>query len=344
MDIGALVGRVDRLQRGRRWLALPYAVVKKNGDDQGGLQAALLTYYGFLSILPLLLVFVTLLGFVLEDDPALQRRLVQGALSQVPILSDQLGTIGGLSSSPLALVVGLLTATWGGLGVAQVAQNAVNSVWDVPFRERPGFVPSRLRSLQLIGLLGGGVVATVALTSVVTLLTSDLAGAAVLARPLGIVATAVLAVGLFAVAFRVLTAADVSWRDVLPGAVLGGIGWTALQLLGGLIASRAFDHATETYGAFAGALGLIAFLSIAAQLFVYAAELNAVVASRLWPRSIAGTPTDADLRALRRLSEQSERRPDQRVAVTFGPRPDEGGGSSEAETGAERGTDVSAPS
>ncbi len=338
MDVSGIVGRVDDVQRSRSWLALPYAVVKKSGDDQGGLQAALLTYYGFLSLLPLLLVFVTVLGFVLEGDPTLRQELVSGALAQVPILGDQLGEVGGLTGSPLALAVGVLGALWGGLGVAQVAQNAVNTVLDVPFRQRPGFLPGRVRSLKFVLLLGGGVVATVALTSVVTVLTSELGGPAAAARILGLLGSTALAVGLFALAFRVLAAAAQPWREVLPGALLGGIGWTLLQLVGGLIASRAFENASQTYGAFAGALGLIAFLSLAAQLFVYAAELNVVVASRLWPRSLAGDPTEADLRVLRRLSEESERRPGQRVDVTFDAETQEDAHlqSEEADVGARR--------
>src|SRR5579875_206352 len=68
--------RADRLQRRHRWAGLPLAVLYKFVDDQGSYLAALLTYYGFLSLFPLLLLAVTVLGFVLHGNPHLQHQLL----------------------------------------------------------------------------------------------------------------------------------------------------------------------------------------------------------------------------------------------------------------------------
>ncbi|HEV2823653.1 MAG TPA: hypothetical protein VG035_00365 [Actinomycetota bacterium] len=70
--IERLLGAIDRFQQRHSVLGFPFGVVKKYGDDQGGRHAALLAHYGFLSLFPLLLVFVTVLGYTLDGDPELQ--------------------------------------------------------------------------------------------------------------------------------------------------------------------------------------------------------------------------------------------------------------------------------
>jgi hypothetical protein len=81
MDFLGPVHRFDDYQQKSKWLALPMAVVKKFGDDQGGNLAALLAYYAFLSVFPLLLVFTTILAYALHGNPAcavLQRSISGG--------------------------------------------------------------------------------------------------------------------------------------------------------------------------------------------------------------------------------------------------------------------------
>ena len=67
--------RIDAFQQRRKWLAFPFAVVKKFGDDRAGNLAALIAYYGFFSLFPLLLVMVSVLGFILRGHPDLQSRI-----------------------------------------------------------------------------------------------------------------------------------------------------------------------------------------------------------------------------------------------------------------------------
>ena len=82
---------VDDFQQRHRWLAFPVAVAKKYGEDQAGHRAALLAYYGFFSLFPLLLVAVTVLGFVLQGRSDLGERIVDSAVAQFPVIGDEIG-------------------------------------------------------------------------------------------------------------------------------------------------------------------------------------------------------------------------------------------------------------
>ena len=149
-----VVDRFDRWQQRHHASAFVVGVVKKYGDDRGGQLAALITYYGFLAMFPLLLVFVTVLGYVAHDDPSLRRDLLDTALADFPIVGQELRrNVGALGGNVIALVVGLLALIWGSLGVAQVAQHAMAQVWSIPGARRPGFGPRLLRSVSVLAVL-----------------------------------------------------------------------------------------------------------------------------------------------------------------------------------------------
>src|SRR5579859_3291472 len=103
----------DRFQQRRRWLGFALAVLQKYADDQGGYLAATITYYGFFAIFPLLLVMTTVLGFVLQGHAHLERRIVNSALGQFPVIGPQLSH-GSLHGSALVLALGLAAALWAG--------------------------------------------------------------------------------------------------------------------------------------------------------------------------------------------------------------------------------------
>ncbi len=109
--------RLDRMQRRHPVLGFPLAVLYKFVDDQGSYLAALITYYGFLSLFPLLLLMTSVLGFVLGGDAHLQQRVLNSTLSQFPVIGSRLGDPKGLRGSGAGLVIGLLGAVYGGLGV-----------------------------------------------------------------------------------------------------------------------------------------------------------------------------------------------------------------------------------
>ena len=284
--------RFDRFQRRRRWAALPIAVVYKYVDDQGSYLAALLAYYGLISLFPLLLLLSSLLGFALQGDPRLQDYIVTSTISQFPVIGTQLRST-GLRGSGMAVVIGVLGALYGALGVAQAVQNLMNVAWAVPRNRRPNPLLVRVRSLLLLATAGVAVIATTILSALST------ASASFGATSLGIgmkvllilVSVAVNA-GVFLLAFRIATARDVSWRQLAPGALSAAVAWQILQVFGALLVGHVLKNATAVNGVFGLVLGLLAWLYATAVSIALSAELNVVLAKRLWPRALLTPFTD----------------------------------------------------
>jgi membrane protein len=287
------------------------AVIRKFGNDQAGSLAALLAYYAFFSIFPLLLVFTTILGFVLQSNTELYNDVKTSVLGQFPIVGDQLQSH-ALSGKVTALVLGLLTALWGGLGVTIQAQNAFNKIWAVPFKDRPDFLRSRLRGVALIFSLGVLFVLSATLTGLVTTTGGPLVKVG------GYAVTLAVNFGLYVAAFRFLTTATIPTRSLWLGAAVGALFLTILSLVGGIYIKHFLAHASNTYGTFATVIGLVLWLHLIAQLTLYAAELNTVVVRRLWPRSLLGPPeSPADRATLRALAKMEERDATEQVEVRF---------------------------
>ena len=309
--------RLDELQQGVAPLAVVFGVVKKFGDDRGGSLAALIAYYGFLSLFPLLLLFYTVLAFVLPHYPGAQADLTKSVIGQFPVIGAQLqqNTEHPLKGNAVALVVGMVTLLWGSLGIAQILQFTMHEVWNIPGRDRPAYFPRLLRSLLLFAVLGVGIAITTAVSGLGTVLDWGPLGSVLAALPAVIVNA-----GLFGVVFRLLTASEVTWRQLFPGAVVGGIGWQVLQTVGVNLVSHQLKHAGQVYGVFGFTLALISFLSLAATLTVYAAELNVVLAHHLWPTSLLQPPlTDKDSEALEGTAQREERMPGEAVGVECDP-------------------------
>lgn len=315
MDIQKPIRRVDAVQQQRPWLAFPIAVFKKFGDDQAGNLAALIAYYGFFSLFPLLLAFVAVLGLALKNNPDLQQTILDSALAQFPVIGPDLQeNIGSLPSSGLALTVGILGAVWAGLGVTQSAQYAMNQIWDVPMRARPNFLQKRLRGLMILGVL-----AVITLGSAVLTGLGSAGGTfSIPLRLFGFAGSLVLNVALFLLVFRILTDRSVGWGDVFPGAAVAAVLWLALQAVGGWYITRQVGHAENVYGTFALVIGLLVWIYLGAQMTLLTAEINVVRARRLWPRSIIQPPlNEADERTFRDAARVEERVPQERVHVHF---------------------------
>ncbi|MCM3886765.1 YihY/virulence factor BrkB family protein [Frankia sp. R82] len=323
----ALGGRLDRAQRRHRSLGFVIAVLYKFSDDQGGYLAALITFYAFLSLFPLLLLLTTGLGFVLHGHHHLQEQVVSSALGQFPIIGDQLRSdVQALKGSGTAVAIGVIGAVFGSLGVARAIGNALDTVWAVPRRSRPNPFFARLRSLSLIGLLGLGVLLTTVLATVTTG-ASAFGRLAVGLQVLVVIAAMLGNAGLILVAFKVLTARSVRVMEILPGAVFAAAGWQAVQTLGGYYIAHQLRGSTQVYGLFGLVLGLMTWLYFLAVMVVIAMEINAVWVGRLFPRALL-TPfidhvdlTDSDRRAYTSYAQAEQFKSFQRVDVTFGEQP-----------------------
>ena len=282
--------RLDRLQRRHPAAGFPIAVVYKYVDDSGPFLAALITYYAFVSMFPLLLLSSTILGTVLAGNPELQERLLDSALSQLPVVGEQLGEPQGLSGGTLGVVVGILGALYGGLGVAQAVQHAMNTAWNVPRNNRPNPFLARGRSLLLLATAGLTVIGTTALST----LGSGVAGSlGMLLQVLVLVASVLINAVVFTFAFILATTRKLGVRDVLPGSLLAAVLWQLLQTFGVTYVSRVMDSASAVNGVFALVLGLLAFLYLAAVAGVLCIEINVVRVDKLYPRALLTPFTDA---------------------------------------------------
>ena len=310
---------VDATQRRFTPTAFVFGVIKKFGDDNGGVLVSNLAYSTFVALFPLLLVLVTILGLAASVDASFRGDVLNAVASQVPLLGKTLtGNVHTLHrSSVIGLVVGLIALVYGATGLAQAGLFTMEQVWNLPGPARPGYVPRLGRAVLFLALLGAGVIVTTGLFSLGTYLHSGLA----VKIPLELV-TAAFSVGMYLGAFRVLTPKGVPTGRLLPGAITGGILYTVLQVLGTWLVHH-YLHSDSVYGVFADVLGLVAWIYIAVEVTVYSAEINVVLARRLWPRAIVQPPlTEADRASMALQALQNQRRPEQHIEVTFDDRPD----------------------
>jgi len=314
-----MVRFLDRLQQRNSTVSVAVAVIYKYLDDQGGYLAALITYYAFVSLFPMLLLLTTGLGVVLAGRPDLQRQVLHSTLSQFPVIGSQLHQPEGLSGGTVAIVVGILGAFYGGLGVGQAVQNAMDSVWAVPKHKRPNPIRSRLRSALLLLVLGSAAIAATVLSGIgQTTATLGVFG------KIGVGLSAMTINALIClVAFRVTTARELTYRQVLPGAVAAAIIWQILQLFGAGYIQHTVKTASATNSIFALVLGLLAFLYLVSATLVICAEINVVLAERLYPRALLGGLSDdaeltaADRRVYTQRAKAERVKPLERVSVTF---------------------------
>lgn len=309
--------RVDRYQRAHSRAGFAVGVLYKFIDDNGGYLAALIAYYAFVSLFPLLLLAATILGTVLAGSPQLQHSILDTALSDFPVIGPDLHTPSRIGGGAVGVVVGLLGAAYGAMGVAQAVQYAMNIVWNVPHVDRPNPFKARRRSLLLLATTGLGVLASNALSA----LAADGAGpfGSVL-KAAALAAALLLNTAVFVFAFRVATVRELTTRAVLPGAASAAVLWQLLQAFGVTYVNHVVRNAGSTNGVFALVLGLLAFLHLAAMAVVIGAEINAVRVDELYPRALlpSGEPLAAGDRRLYEEKAKAQRGSgDETVDVRF---------------------------
>ena len=313
-----VIRRVDATQQRFTPTAFVFGVVKKYGDDNGGVLVSNLAYASFIALFPLLLVMITVLGLAASVDAAFRQDVIDAVANQVPQIGSQLTeNVHQLRrSSVIGLIIGLIGLVWGATGLAQAGLFTMEQVWNLPGPARPGYLQRLGRALEFLGVLGVGVIATTLLASLNTY-----GQKAAIFVVLAEVAAALVNVGMYLIAFRVLTPKGVPTQRLIPGAAAGGIAWTVLQIVGTYLVHH-FLHSNSVYGYFATVLGLLAYIALSVQITVYAAEINVVLTRRLWPRSIVQPPlTEADRSSMALQALQNQRREEQHIEVSFDDRP-----------------------
>ncbi|MFE9579597.1 YihY/virulence factor BrkB family protein [Nocardia sp. NPDC006044] len=262
-------------------------MIYKFVDDQGGYLAALITYYAFVSLFPLLLILTTVLSVLLEADPQLQQRILDSALSQFPVIGDQISRPERLSGGTAGVVAGIAVAAFGGLGVSVAVQNAMNVAWAVPVNQRPNPFMVRVRGLIGLLILGPLILAATVLSQVGAAWRIGFGFAWLL-----VLASVVVNAGLFAMAFKWAPVRSLSWRQVAPGAVVAAVAWQLLQRFGSIYVGQVVNQSSDTNGVFAVVLGLLGFLYLASCSVVLCMEINVVRVDKLYPRALLSPFTE----------------------------------------------------
>ena len=309
--VNQIIAWADRVQRRHGVLGFPYAVLKKYGDDDGGREAALITYYGFLSIFPLLLLGVAILSRVLADNPELRQRLITEIVPPA-LRSTVENSLTALPTSTVPFIAGLIGLLFAGTGVVFSAYQTLNHVAAVPRRVRAGFVSRYVRVFVMLATMLLGALAVGALTVVVT----ALPGLPEAERAVAVLGQAVVIFGVLLLGARLLLARPAPVRALWPAAALGAVAVTLVLNLGARLLAGLVSKAGPVYGSFATVAGMFGLLYLVSQALVYSAEVAAVRYARLWPRALdLNRPTGADERALALLAREQERIPAARVEL-----------------------------
>lgn len=311
MADGGIKKKIDDFQQGHPPLAFVYGIVKKYGDENGGNLAALITYYGFLSLFPLLLAFFSIAAFVLKGRAGTLHTL-ETHLGAYPIIGPAVMSLSNHQSggSILAVIIGLLALIWGAQGLSNTLIFVNDEIWHIPYTDRSGKVTKLLRGYGWYAVFGIGALVSTFLSSLSRVFHLGAVG-----PYFSVLLALILDVTIFVVSFRLLTHRDVPTKSLWRGAAIAGLIWTVINRAGlGLVSQ--LSGSNPLYGSFASVLGLLAFIYLNARLTLYCAEGNVVGAEHLWPRSLdKETPTDADTRQQENLAKREVRTESAKVTV-----------------------------
>ncbi len=281
--IKKITKKVDTYQRKHTVTAFSVAVIKRYGDDKVGKQAALITYYAFLSLFPLLLIFMTGLGMLAGSNPELQQRISDEVFRYFPALSGDLrDNVDTIKGSGFGLVLQILVLLYGARGLAAMLQEAFNNVWHIEKKHRPGFVGDNLRSFGMMASVAAGIIlGTVISYSLGNILNLGIVGSVFLT-----LLNLVFTLGLFLIVFRLGTSNRIALKTLIPGAIIAGIGVLIVQHFGGYIMKQQLPKLEGTYGSFAITLGMLFWIYLQAQIILYALVITAVKAQKDWPKRL----------------------------------------------------------
>ncbi len=308
-------------------IGFPLAVIYKYFDDQGPYLASALTYYAFISIFPLMLLGTSILGLFLRGEPQWQEQILNSALSQFPIIGDELGRPEGLQGSVTGVVIGALAALYGAMGLGQALQNTQHVAWSVPRNSRPNPVYARVKTLLLLLTAGLSLLSVTVLSTIAS--TTDAFTAVIgdgLKQLLPVLTVLVVGAGITFL-FRFAATGQHSFWRAAPGGFALAVMWQLLQIGGAAYVDRVLVNTSSMTKTFGLVLGLIGFLWIGAVMAVMAMEINVVWARRLWPRALL-TPftdnvdlTDADRRAYAAYARMQRHKGFEKVSVEWEPGP-----------------------
>lgn len=281
--ITKLVKSFNSFQKKHSFIGFPIAVFKKYGDDEAGNQAALITYFGFVSLFPLLLILFTVLNILTNHNAGFEDRVVDAVLHYFPVSAQQIfNNIHGYHKTGLSLFIGILITFYGARGISNALQNASNKLWQIPKKYRPDFWHGMLRSFGIIIFGGGGMI----LTTFILSYTNNISSKGLFFKILVTVFALLLNILVFTLVFRLATASEIRTKWLFSGAVVAAVFWQILQAVGSFLILHQLKRSSELYGIFAIVLGMLFWIYIQAEVTIYAIEINVVRIKKLWPVDI----------------------------------------------------------
>lgn len=304
---------IDAFQRRHAITGFVYAVIKKYSQDNCGYLSAVITYYGFLSLFPMLIVLTSLTKLLLGNSLYLKNRIISSVVHYFPIIGSQLQqSIYSPKEAGIALVISLLIALYGARGVANVMQYSLSSLWYVPHFKDPSFINNLVRSLSIMIIGGLGLL----ISSVVSGYTA-LPGNAIFIRAITLLASTLLLWLTFLLIFKLSIAGSVSVKQVIVGAGITALGLQILQTLGSFIMVHELKGLSSIYGTFALVVGLLFWIYLQAEVLLYAVETDVIKFYHLFPRSLQGQFTEADKAAYRKQAESKIQSVNEKIVIKF---------------------------
>ena len=282
-----VLDRIDGFQQRHRATAMVVATVVKWSEDRAGRLSDLLAYSAFLAVFPLLLVLLTLVEVLLYGHPGAQNDVVDAALRQFPDMGNELQhNVTGLTGRNTALLVILfLWLVFGSLRLSRSAQGMMATAWSVPRDDLPTFARWLPRALGFLAVLGLGFIAGGALAGI-----GSFGGLGAASDIVGFIGSLAVNITMFWAGFAIVVSVPEPGRTLWRGAVVAGVGWTALQFIDAQLVTHELRHYQTLYGTFATFVVLLWWIGIGTIITTFAAELDVVIVRGLWPRPVRRGP------------------------------------------------------
>ena len=312
-QIDKMLDKVDDYQRKHIVPGFIYSIIKKNSQDNGGYLTAVITYYSFLSLFPMLIVLTSLTKLILGNNSYLKNKIVGSAAHYFPIIGSQLQySIHSPKQTGIALIVSLIITFYGARGVANVLQYSLSSIWYVPHYKNPSFINNLVRSFSIMIFGGIGLL----ISSVVSGYTA-IPGNAVFDRLLTLVASFLLLWLTFTFVFKFSIAGTVKIKQILVSALLTALGLQIFQTLGTLIMVHELKGLNSIYGTFALVVGLLFWIYLQTKVLLYAVGVDVIRYYHLYQRSLRGKQTVADKAAYKHQNMTYQKRVEEKIDPKF---------------------------
>jgi membrane protein len=260
-------------------LNLLKGTAKKFSAEDGSLIAAAISFYSLLSLLPLLLLAVSALGYVMGGNEKAYGKVIEYFNNFMPnstfitnVLRDLVRARGVVG------LVGLVALLWTGSQLFTTLQTALNDVWEVV--DKPGFIKARVKSILVVILFGVLLILSIASSSLVGVIKNQDAvglgfissGLSKLLGSTAVIAGLIFAVAMFFVVYKILPNTNVHWKPALYGAIFTGIVWVIVKELYRLYLENFADY-NKLYGSLGSVIILVIWIYYSSMIMVFGAEL-----------------------------------------------------------------------